>query len=1210
MCKSSVSVIEARLRICCWVLPLVLLLLNTGAGAEGIKVSEQLEPVVLQLKWKHQFQFAGYYAALEKGFYRQAGLDVQIREHSGDRSPIDVMLEGDAQFVVSSANALIKRAQGYPIVALAAIYQHSPYALLVRADSGINSVSELEGKRIMLGEGVQDAALHAMLEQGGLEATEFYRLDTNFDAKSLIRGETDAFNAYVTDQGFLLRQAGVEPHYIMPKDYGIDFYGDVLVTTESELEAQPLRVEAFRLATLKGWSYALNHIEEMVDLILQKYNTQQMTREHLLFEATMSQELIQPLFVEIGYMNPERWEHIKSIFVGLGFIGPNSQIDGMLYEDYRRLPGWLVWLNRHFMLLLFCVIGVMVLSLLAVIAHMRRLVRIRTGALIESSHHYRTVFDAAPEGMWLIDPSRKTVDVNKRLMALLGYSKNEMLGKTPLEFVDAMNREVFIEQTSKIGTTERRSYDIELRHKDGHNIPTHFSAVTLRGKDGTVKAAIAFVEDITERKRMEAELRSSEQNLRRLIDAEPACVSTLDKRAELLSINPAGLEMLEAEGLSQLSEATLNEVVDAPYREAFKRLNSQVFSGQRGVLTFSITGLKGRKAWLETHAVPITDADGKVVEHLGLTHDVTDRLQMEQQIMEEREFLQRVIDNIGDSVMVIDRELRIQLMNQSVKSHLKEFQADPGKMTHYFDLPFVSAPSEGNLIQDCPVHQVLQTGKQATAILTRPQSMDPASVSKVEVVASPLLNPDGSLRAVIEVARDITEHLDLLEEVKQQKDDLQHIAHHDSLTNLPNRSLFLLRLKQAISKAKRTGLQMAVLFVDLDRFKEINDSLGHAFGDRVLKLVSERFKQSVREDDTIARLGGDEFTFILEGLNRPQHAAKMAQQIIHSLELPIEVDHHQLYLTTSIGISVYPQDGKSAETMLRNADAAMYKAKDEGKNTFQYYTEDMTEQAFERIFLEASLRRALGQNELAVCYQPQVDTRSGNIIGVEVLVRWLHPEMGTVLPSRFISLAEDTGLIIPLGEQVMRIACKQMAEWDRQGIRPGRIAINLSGKQVSSRELLTSLQSILAETGCRPEWLEFEVTEGFLMKDPEKAVSILQQVRDLGIELAIDDFGTGYSSLTYLKRFPLTRLKIDQSFIRDVPHDQEDVAITRAIIALGNSLNLQVLAEGVESEEQKRFLIGEGCSEAQGYYFCHPLTVDKMTYLLMTSRQLPVEQVG
>jgi diguanylate cyclase (GGDEF)-like protein len=405
-------------------------------------------------------------------------------------------------------------------------------------------------------------------------------------------------------------------------------------------------------------------------------------------------------------------------------------------------------------------------------------------------------------------------------------------------------------------------------------------------------------------------------------------------------------------------------------------------------------------------------------------------------------------------------------------------------------------------------------------------------------------------------------------------------------------------------------MQMAVLFVDLDRFKEINDSLGHAFGDKVLKVVAERFKKSVREDDTIARLGGDEFTFILEGLSKAQYAAKMAQQIIRSLELPIEVDHHQLFITTSIGISVYPQDGKSAETMLRNADAAMYKAKDEGKNTFQYYTQDMTEQAFERIFLEASLRRALGQDELVICYQPQVDTLSGSIIGVEALVRWMHPEMGVVMPSRFISLAEDTGLIIPLGEQVMRIACKQMAAWDRQGIRPGRLAINLSGKQVSSRKLLSSLECILEESGCRPEWLEFEVTEGFLMRDPEVSISILQQIRGLGIELSIDDFGTGYSSLTYLKRFPLTRLKIDQSFIKDVPYDQEDIAITRAIIALGNSLNLQVLAEGVESEEQKAFLIDEGCCEAQGYYYCHPLNVDKMTGLLQKTQMLPNEQVG
>ena len=1160
------------------------------------------ESVVLQLKWKHQFQFAGYYAAKEKGFYKEAGLDVKIREHTGERSPIEVLLDGEAEYAVTSANVLIHRAKGYPVVALAAIYQHSPYALLVRADSGIRRVSDLAGRRIMLGTGMQDAALHAMLKRGGLDASGYTRQLSSFDAGSLLRNETEAFNAYLTDQGFLLREAGVEPRYIKPKDYGIDFYGDVLVTREREINEDPKRVERFRRATLKGWAYALVHVEELVDLILEKYNTQGLSREHLLHEAELSKELIQPLLVEIGYMNPERWRHIQSIFVELGLLGPNSRMDGMLYDSGPPLPDWLGWSMEHYVALMVGGLSGMGLLLLAVIERMRRLVRRRTAELAEKERRYRTIFNAAPEGMWLIDPSRKTVDVNERLQALLGYDREEMLGKTPLDFVDEENRQVFIEQTSRIKSTERRSYEISIRHKAGHNIPTHFSAVTLRHQDRSVVAAIAFVEDITERKRMEAELRTGEQNLRRLINAQPACVSTLNPEGRLLSINPKGLELLQADSFEQLSGDFVLKLIDEPYQKRFRRLNESVFKGHSGSMTFSITGLKGRKAWLETHAVPIMDAEGRVVEHLGLTHDVTDRLNMEMQVIEEREFLQTVIDSISDSVMVIDTELRIQLMNQSVKAMLKAFSVEAANLQHYFDLPFVSASAEEGEMPVCPVHKVLESGRPASAILSRPTSARRSDVGRVEVIASPLLNPDGSLRGVIEVARDITEHLELLDEVKQQKDDLQHLAHHDSLTNLPNRALFLMRLKQAISKAKRTGLQMAVLFVDLDRFKEINDSLGHAVGDKVLKEVAKRFQESVREEDLIARLGGDEFTFISEGLHKPQHAAMMAQKIIQSLELPFAMSNHQFFLTASVGISVYPQDGRTAEMLLRNADAAMYKAKDEGKNTFQYYTEDMTEQAFERIFLEASLRRALVEEQLVVYYQAQVDTASGRIIGVEALVRWINPEMGVVSPSRFIPLAEDTGLIIPLGEQVMRMACRQMTQWQQQGIRPRRLAINLSVKQISSKELLGTLQKILSETGCRPEWLEFEVTEGFLMKDPEKSVAILQQLRDLGAELAVDDFGTGYSSLAYLKRFPLTRLKIDQSFIRDVPEDPDDIAITRAIIALAQSLNLNVLAEGVENEEQKAFLVDEGCYEAQGFYYGRPLSETEMTRLLVQKR--------
>ncbi|MCG8000452.1 MAG: ABC transporter substrate-binding protein [Candidatus Thiodiazotropha lotti] len=297
------------------------------------------QSVVLQLKWKHQFQFAGYYAAKAKGYYRELGLEVEIREHQG-RAPVEVMLEGEADYAVSGANALIKRANGYPVVALAAIYQHSPYALLVRGDSDIHRVSDLFGRRVMIGTGTQDAALHAMLKRGGLTSDEYIRLPSSFDANSLLSGETDAFNAYMTDQGFLLGQAGVVPRHIMPKDYGIDFYGDVLVTTEQRISEDPEQVENFRKATLKGWAYALANRDEVVDLILQNYNTQGMSRAHLVYEADVSKELIQPLLVEIGYMHPERWRQIHEIFIELNFLGENSRIEGLLYQAKPPIPDW------------------------------------------------------------------------------------------------------------------------------------------------------------------------------------------------------------------------------------------------------------------------------------------------------------------------------------------------------------------------------------------------------------------------------------------------------------------------------------------------------------------------------------------------------------------------------------------------------------------------------------------------------------------------------------------------------------------------------------------------------------------------------------------------------------------------------------------------------------------------------------------------------
>ena len=435
-------------------------------------------------------------------------------------------------------------------------------------------------------------------------------------------------------------------------------------------------------------------------------------------------------------------------------------------------------------------------------------------------------------------------------------------------------------------------------------------------------------------------------------------------------------------------------------------------------------------------------------------------------------------------------------------------------------------------------------------------------------------------------------------ELDEQKAQYNHLAHHDRLTNLPNRMLFFDRLEQAIHKAKRHGTLLAVLYIDLDHFKQINDSVGHRVGDDVLRSLSLRLKDNIREADTMARLGGDEFTFIIESLQNSNQAATVASKLMVAFQDPFRISGHEFYLTTSIGISLYPQNGGTPHELLKNADAAMFRAKDEGRNTFQYYTEDMTTQAVQRITMESNLRQALEKQELVLYYQPQFCFDTGRLIGMEALIRWPHGERGMIPPGEFIPVAEQTGLIIPLSEWVLRTACSQFSDWMRKDFKPGLIAVNLSGKQSQGEDLLSQVVAILEETGFDPHCLELEITESFIMRETKKFIPILNRFRELGIKLTIDDFGRGYSSMTYLKRLPISKLKLDRSFVKDIPDDPNDAAISRAVIALGKSLNLRVLAKGVETEAQSRFLQTEGCDEGQGYLFGRPLSAAEMTALL------------
>ncbi|PLX62883.1 putative bifunctional diguanylate cyclase/phosphodiesterase [Sedimenticola selenatireducens] len=433
---------------------------------------------------------------------------------------------------------------------------------------------------------------------------------------------------------------------------------------------------------------------------------------------------------------------------------------------------------------------------------------------------------------------------------------------------------------------------------------------------------------------------------------------------------------------------------------------------------------------------------------------------------------------------------------------------------------------------------------------------------------------------------------------KQVEKSLKHLAHHDTLTNLPNRLLLDARMEHAIKHARRNQGQLAVLFLDLDNFKHINDSLGHATGDRVLQHVTRRLLSITREDDTIARLGGDEFVLLMEEIRDTTDVICLAQKILDKINERFEINGQSIFIGCSIGISLYPQDGDRGETLLRNADAAMYRTKDEGRNSYNFYAEEMTASAYDRITLVGSLGRAIEKDELAVYYQPQKSLTNGRYMGLEALVRWNHPELGVLPPARFLPVAEASGLIVPLGNWVLRNACRQMVTWQRNGLPIDTISVNLAGKQIRRDDLVVNIARILEETGCRPEWLELEVTEGFIMSETHASIDALRGLRDMGIQLAIDDFGTGYSSLSYLKKLPINRLKIDRSFVRDLAEDNDDAAIVKAIISLGKSLQLAIIAEGVETVFQENFLRELGCEMGQGYLYSPPIPTGQIESLV------------
>jgi diguanylate cyclase (GGDEF)-like protein/PAS domain S-box-containing protein len=569
-----------------------------------------------------------------------------------------------------------------------------------------------------------------------------------------------------------------------------------------------------------------------------------------------------------------------------------------------------------------------------------------------------------------------------------------------------------------------------------------------------------------------------------------------------------------------------------------------------------------------------------------------ERKAVEDALYVEKERAVVTLNSIGDAVLCTDIFGKITYLNlvaETMTGWQRE-EATGKPLAEVFRIIDGPTRKTARDPMEMAVEQNKTVGLTVNCVLIRRDGFE----SAIEDSAAPIHDRAGRVIGAVIVFHDVSA-------ARAMSALMTHSAQHDVVTNLPNRLLLNDRITQAIALARRQRRPIAVIFLDLDRFKYINDSLGHATGDKLLQSVSRGLLASVRASDTVSRQGGDEFVILLSEITHPEDAARSAKTILLSLSAPCSIEGHDLHINGSIGISVYPEDGADAETLIKNADTAMYHAKESGRNNFQFFKADMNRKAVERQSLEGSLHRALEREEFLLHYQPKVNLNTGEITGVEALVRWQQPDRGLVPPAQFVPIAEDCGLIVQIGRWVLREACRQARSWQDAGLPPLPIAVNVSTVEFRDKGFVEGVGTILAETGLEARYLELELTEGVLMDDAETAASVLQELRTMGVHLAVDDFGTGYSSLSYLRQFPIDVLKIDQSFIHQITADPDDSTIVGAIINMGKSLKHQVVAEGIETQLQKAYLQTQQCAEGQGYLFSRPLAATQFAQLLLAS---------
>ncbi len=781
------------------------------------------------------------------------------------------------------------------------------------------------------------------------------------------------------------------------------------------------------------------------------------------------------------------------------------------------------------------------------------------------------------DGVIVLDVYR-IIYANDAFCKISGYSEDDLEALPSLfDLVRVEDRELIqgkiTDHLKNLKTSGR--YETTIKCKNG--VLAHLELTINSINEDSPARIVSIVRDITHQKSLKVTLENQDFQYKLLFQSNPnpMLIYELDSLS-ILAVNDAAVLKYgyTAEEFVNLSLKDIRDPNDIP--TLIKKVME--LKEEMNVIKETIRHRKkdGSLMDVEIMSHPI-DFDGRKAR-VVMVSDITQHIKAEKALLESEGKFKELFNNAIDPIFLSD------ISDEGVPGKFIEVNDIAcSKLGYTREELLRMTPFDISIPEDLAELGKIFKKLQQQGHITFERSYLTKSGLKMPVEISCHLFQWRNQKVIQSIARDITDR-------KRAEETIRRQAYYDVLTNLPNRMLFKDRLEQAMKHAHRNKQMLGVIVLDLDRFKNINETLGHLLGDKLLVAVSERLLGILNESETIARFGGDEFTLLLPQVNNVEEATQHAQKIIELLAAPFKLSNHELHVTTSIGIAFYPDDGENSEILLKNAETAMYRAKEQGRNNYQLYASIMNVSAFKQLLMENSLRRALEKEEFVVYYQPQIDIKTQKIIGAEALVRWQHPDLGLVFPTEFIGLAEETGLIVPIGEWVIRKVCSQMKKWQDTGYDKVCVSVNLSARQFQQRNLVNNIAHILQETGLDPQYLGLEITESIAMKNADFTISALMELKKMKIHLSLDDFGTGYSSLSYLKRFPLETLKIDRSFVRDITTDPNDAAIVTAVVALAHSLKLNVVAEGVETEGQLSFLKSHDCDHVQGYIYSHPLS--------------------